>query len=67
MNFNGGDWIVEALNVVAQNLHLRIMAYGLILALLLWVVKWWYGARTRLESGRIAARTHPGDAGPRRL
>jgi len=41
MNFNGGDWIVEALKVVAQNLHLRIMAYGLILALLIWVVKWW--------------------------
>jgi len=43
MNFNpsGGDWIVEALKTIASNLHLRIMAYVLTLAVLLWVIRWW--------------------------
>lgn len=35
MNFNVGEWIVEALKVIESSRHLRIMAYGLVLAVVL--------------------------------
>jgi len=35
MNFNPGDWIVEALRVLESSRHLKIMAYGLVLAAVL--------------------------------
>jgi len=43
VNFNlkGGDWIVQALKVIEDSTHLKIMAYGLVLAVLIWVIRWW--------------------------
>jgi len=41
MNFNGGQWIVEALKVVEESKHVKIMAYGLVLAVLIWAIRWW--------------------------
>lgn len=35
MNFNFGEWVVEAIKVISQNRHLLIMAYVLVISVLL--------------------------------
>lgn len=35
MNFNFGEWIVEALKLIENSRHLKIMAYGLVLGFVL--------------------------------
>lgn len=35
MNFNFGEWIVEAIKVISQNRHLLIMAYLLVFSVFL--------------------------------
>jgi len=35
MDFNLGEWVVEALKTIERSRHLRIMAYGLVLAVVL--------------------------------
>lgn len=35
MNFNFGEWIVEALKIIESSRHLRVMAYGLVFAVVL--------------------------------
>jgi len=44
VNFNFGEWIVEALKVIEQSVHLRNMGYGLVLAVILYAIsllRWW--------------------------
>lgn len=36
MNFNFGEWIVEALKIIESSRHLRVMAYGLVLAVVMY-------------------------------
>ena len=38
MNFNLGEWIVEALKIIEHGKHARVMAYGLVLAVVLHAV-----------------------------
>jgi len=40
-NLKGGGWIVQALQVIEDSTHLKVMAYGLVLALLIAVIRWW--------------------------
>jgi len=43
-NLKGGGWIVEALKTIANDLHLRLMAYGVVLAIILFgigAIRWW--------------------------
>jgi len=40
-NLKGGGWIVEVLKVIEDSKHVKIMAYGLVAALLLYVIRWW--------------------------
>lgn len=35
MNFNFGEWIVEAIKIISRNPHLLIMAYLLVISVLL--------------------------------
>jgi len=38
-NLNDGDWVVQALKAIEDSTHLRNLAYGVVLALLLWVIR----------------------------
>jgi len=35
MDFNLGGWVVEALNVIESSTHLKLIAYGLTLAVIM--------------------------------
>jgi len=44
MNFNFGEWIVEALKVIEDSKHLKVMVYGLVVAVILHgigAIRWW--------------------------
>jgi len=41
LHFNLGAWIVEALKFLESSTHLKVMAYALVLAALIYAVRWW--------------------------
>jgi len=41
LNFNLGDWVVEALKFIETSTHLKIMAYGLVMVALIAAIRWW--------------------------
>jgi len=40
-NESPGEWIVEALQLIESSTHLKIMAYGLVIAALIYAIRWW--------------------------
>jgi len=36
-----GDWVVDVLKFIESSLHLKIMAYSLVLAVLIAASRWW--------------------------
>ncbi|MFC3338812.1 hypothetical protein [Paracandidimonas soli] len=38
MNFNLGEWIVEALKIIESSKHLKVMVYGLVFSVVLHAV-----------------------------
>jgi len=40
-NLKGGGWIVQVLELIEACKHLKIMVYSLVLAVLLWAIRWW--------------------------
>jgi len=41
MKFTLGAWIVDALKFIESSTHVKRLAYGLVLAVLVYVIRWW--------------------------